>query len=87
MKIRKPEDVSKLPWAGNYRDDAGLFSLVSKYVRTQRNPSLRYEAERLCHWYGMGIKLPKKPRKVDLEFLEEQYLDYKADPSSFEEWG
>lgn len=73
MKIKAPTDVALLPWAGNYRDDAPLFELVSRYTRNQPDPLKAYEAERLCHWYGMGVKLPQKPRKRDLNYMREIY--------------
>jgi hypothetical protein len=54
VNIRNPEDIIKLPWAGNYADDAVLFDLVDKYIQNEPELIKRQRADQLASIYGMG---------------------------------
>lgn len=73
MQIKSPEDVEKLPWKGNFRDDEPLFDLVNEYLRTEPDPYLAYKAERICNLLGMGIELPEEPSEEAIDYLREIY--------------
>lgn len=53
-EISNPEDVAKLPWAGNYADDEVLFTLVDKYINQEPNLLKRQRADQLASIYGCG---------------------------------
>lgn len=76
-KVTSPEDIPKLPWKGNYRDDAHLLEACSEYVRHEPNVAKQYLAERYAHWHGMGMKLPEVPSADALEYLTEMHKERK----------
>lgn len=57
-KITCPEDVAKLPWAGDHDNDAQLFALVDAYLASEPDRARRYAAECAASLYGMGEECP-----------------------------
>lgn len=58
IKVTCPEDVAKLPWAGNFADDGPLFELVNEYINAEPDRAKRYAADAFASFYGMGEKCP-----------------------------
>jgi hypothetical protein len=58
IKVTCPEDVAKLPWGGNFADDAALFELVDAYLASEPDRAKRYAADCAASLYGMGEKCP-----------------------------
>lgn len=54
IRITCPDDVVRLPWAGNFRDDAKLFGAVDSYIQREPNLRKRQEADWLASVHGMG---------------------------------
>jgi len=59
-KVTCPEDVAKLPWSGNYADDAPLFDLVNAYIKSESDKAKRYAADAAASLYGMGQECPEQ---------------------------
>jgi hypothetical protein len=62
MKIEKPEDISTLPWKGNFASDQKLFELCEKYIQSEQDADKRWQAEKLASSHGMGEKLENNQR-------------------------
>ena len=54
LEISAPEEIARLPWAGNFADDAPLFAAIDRYLAREKNHARRAEAERLASKHGMG---------------------------------
>ena len=55
--IECPDDIARLPWAGNYADDAPLFRAVQEYINREPELKKRQRAAELASWHGCGERI------------------------------
>lgn len=53
--VTKVADIPKLPWKGNFKDDARLFAAVDKYILHEPDLGKRQRAGYLASIIGMGM--------------------------------
>lgn len=54
VKVRCPEDVLTLPWAGCWEDDVDLYALVQEYIQQEPDLHKRQLADVYASKCGMG---------------------------------
>lgn len=54
MKINEPDDIARLPWRGNFADDAALFEFCDDYIRSEPELAKRQRASELASLHGCG---------------------------------
>lgn len=54
VTINEPEDIARLPWKGNYGDDAALFELCADYYRREPDLAKRQRGAELESLHGCG---------------------------------
>lgn len=65
ISLTDPEQISKLPWVGNYAADAHLFDKCDAFAHTLSNREQRRRAVYLTTLHGMGIDEPISDEGLD----------------------
>ena len=65
MMIECPDDIARLPWAGNYGADWPLFKAVQEYINREPELKKRQAADELANWYGCGERIASYPADYD----------------------
>lgn len=72
MKINEPADIARLPWVGNFADDAPLFEFCDDYIRSEPDLAKRQRASELASLHGCGEEYECPPDYDPLEEIGEK---------------